>query len=322
MSVAAAGSAAELACPLCGGAGRHLMTMPIDAKTFRPTPHGNVHRCSACGFDYIAPRPTPAQTASFYDIGGYYTQGHDDTPRVGPPGFLSRLRSHIAWRCDRSQDPIDVISRRLAPGATILDIGCGDGSQLDLMAARGFRATGVERDTHSLALRSRGAQVVEGSAEALPPQLAHGSFDAALFKQVLEHLVDPVAALRNAAALLRPGGLLFVEVPNAHSAVARQSGLSWAHMDVPRHLNFFSVATLAAAVRAAGLAIDEVFFNEYCRYFSDEDIAADQRIHDQLGGAQPSRRNSSARAWALLLRTMFATPQAKYDCIGVVAKKK
>jgi len=309
-------------CPLCGGAGRHLMTMPIDAKTFRPTPYGRVHRCNRCGFDYIAPRPTPEQTASFYDIGGYYTQGHDDMPQLGPPSWLSRLRLHIAWRCDRSQEPIDVMARRLAPGATIVDIGCGDGSQLDLMAARGFRPIGVERDAQSLALRSRAAQVVEGSAEALPPQLVRGSFDAVLFRQVLEHLVDPVAALRNAAELLRPGGLLFVEVPNAHSAVSRQSGLSWVHMDVPRHLNFFSVDSLSAAVRAAGLALDEVFFNEYCRYFSDEGIVADQRIHDHLGGAQPSRRNSGARAWALLLRTMFAAPQVKYDCIGVVARKQ
>jgi SAM-dependent methyltransferase len=315
------GADPALACPLCGGAGRHLMTMPIDAKTFLPTPHGRVHRCSACGFDYIAPRPTPAQTASFYDIGGYYTQGHDDTPRVGPPSFLSRLRTHIAWRCDRSQEPIDVLSRRLPRGATIVDIGCGDGSQLALMVERGLRPTGVERDTQSLALRMRDVEVVEGSAEALPPQLVRGSFDAALYKQVLEHLVDPVAALRNAAELLRPGGLLIVEVPNAQSAVSRQSALSWFHMDVPRHLNFFSVASLGDAVRAAGLALDEVFFNQYCRCFSDEAIAADQRIHDHLDGAQPSRRNSSARAWALLLRTLFAGPQAKYDCIGVVARK-
>jgi 2-polyprenyl-3-methyl-5-hydroxy-6-metoxy-1,4-benzoquinol methylase len=315
------GADPALNCPLCGGPGRHVMTMPIDAMTFRPTPHGRVHRCSACAVDYIAPRPTPAQTASFYDIGGYYTQGHDDTPRVGAPSFLSRLRTHVAWRFDRSQEPIDVISRCLAREATIVDIGCGDGSQLDLMVQAGFRPTGVERDIQSLALRRRGTQVVEGSAEALPPQLARGSFDAALFKQVLEHLVDPVAALRNAAELLRPGGLLFIEVPNAQSAVSRQCGLSWFHMDVPRHLNFFSVTSLGAAVRAAGLALDEVFFNQYCRCFSDESIAADQRIHDHLGGAQPSRRNSSARAWALLLRTLLATPQTKYDCIGVVARK-
>jgi SAM-dependent methyltransferase len=310
-----------LTCPLCGGDGRHVRTMPIDAMTFRPTAHGRVHRCAACAFEYIAPRPTPEETAGFYDIGGYYTQGHDAAPRVGPPGFWSRLRVHLAWRFDRSEDPIDAITRRLPRGASIVDIGCGDGSQLRLMAQRGFRPTGVERDTKSIALQGAQAQVFEGSAEALPAPLPRGSFDAALFKQVLEHLVDPVAALRNAATLLKPGGLIFVEVPNNQSAVAQQSGLAWYHMDVPRHINFFTADTLAAAVRAAGLEVDELFFNEYVRCFSDNDIAQDQRIFDRLNGAQPARRNSPARAWALLLRTLFASPRIKYDCVGVIAKK-
>ena len=295
--------------------------MPVDAMTFKPTAHGRVHHCARCHFEYIAPRPTPEETAGFYDIGGYYTQAGYSTATGGTTSFLSRLRTHLAWRFDRSQDPIDVITRRLTQGAAIVDIGCGEGSALKLMAARGLRASGVERDTKSASLQGLSAQVFEGSAEALPAQLPRGSFDAVLFKQVLEHLVDPVDALQRAATLLKPGGLVFVEVPNNESAVAQQSGLAWQHMDVPRHVNFFTTDTLAAAVRAAGLAVDEVFYNEYCRYFSDTDIAIDQRIFDQLGGAQPARRNSSARAWGLLLRTFWARPQIKYDCIGVVAVK-
>ena len=73
-----------LACPLCGGEGRHRHTMPVDAKTFCPISHGRVHCCERCAFEYIAPRPSPEETASFYDIGGYYTQGQDNTPEVGP----------------------------------------------------------------------------------------------------------------------------------------------------------------------------------------------------------------------------------------------
>ena len=297
--------------------------MPVDAMTFKPTAHGRVHQCARCRFEYIAPRPTPEETAGFYDIVGYYTQaGFDSTAAIGQASFLSRLRTHLAWRFDRSQDPIDVIARRLPESATIVDIGCGDGSQLKLMTERGLRAVGVERDTKSAALQGLSAQVFEGSAESLPTQLPRSTFDAVLFKQVLEHLVDPVDALQRAATLLKPGGLVFLEVPNNESAVAQQSGLAWQHLDVPRHVNFFTTDTLSSAVRAAGLSVDEVFYNEYCRYFSDTDIAIDQRIFDHLGGAQPARRNSSARAWGLLLRTLRARPQIKYDCIGVVAVKQ
>ena len=296
--------------------------MPVDAKTFKPTAHGGVHRCDACAFEYIAPRPTPQQTASFYDIGGYYTQGGvDPSASVVARSFVSRLRDHLAWRVDRSDDLIDVITRRLPRGASIVDIGSGDGSQLALLAARGFRMTGVERDTKSVSLRGEHTQVFEGSAEALPEQLPRGSLDGVMFKQVLEHLVDPVAALRNAAQLLKPGGVMFVEVPNNESAIAQQSGLSWEHMDVPRHINFFTQGTLRATATAAGLTVEGSFFNEYCRYFADAYIAIEQRIFDHLGGAQPARRNSSARAWRLLLKTAGAPRRIKYDCVGVIAVK-
>jgi 2-polyprenyl-3-methyl-5-hydroxy-6-metoxy-1,4-benzoquinol methylase len=294
--------------------------MPVDAKTFKPTAHGHVHRCGACRFEYIAPRPTPQETASFYDIDGYYTQS-GYTERVMAQNFLSRLRNHLAWRVDRSDDLIDVITRRLPKGASIVDIGSGDGSQLALLSARGFRMTGIERDTKSVSLQGEHTQVFEGSAEALPDQLPRGSFDAVMFKQVLEHLVDPVGALSNAAQLLKPGGVVFVEVPNNQSAIAQQSGLSWEHMDVPRHINFFTQDTLQATATAAGLAVEGPFFNEYCRYFADGYIAVEQRIFDHLGGTGPALRHSAARSWRLLLKTAWAPPQLKYDCVGVVAVK-
>jgi 2-polyprenyl-3-methyl-5-hydroxy-6-metoxy-1,4-benzoquinol methylase len=309
-------------CPICSADGRHVRTMPVDAMTFKPTAHGRVHRCNACSFEYIAPRPTPQETAAFYDIDGYYTQGgFDHSASARSHDFLSRLRNHLAWRVDRSDDMIDVITRRLPRGAAIVDVGSGDGSQIALLSQRGFRMTGVERDVKSASLQGEPAQVFEGSAEALPEQLPRGGFDAVMFKQVLEHLVDPVAALRNAAQLLKPAGVMFVEVPNNESAIARQSGLSWQHMDVPRHINFFTQQTLQATATAAGLAVEGAFFNEYCRYFADGYVATEQRIHDHLGGAQPAVRNSAARSWALLLRTLAVPRRIKYDCVGVVAVK-
>lgn len=295
--------------------------MPVDAKTFQPTAFGRVHRCAECSFEYIAPRPTPQETARFYDIGGYYTQGHDPTPQVGPPSVLARARMHLAWRFDRSRHMVDVIAQRLPAGASIVDIGSGDGSQLVILSQRGYRMTGVERDTRSASLQGHAVPVLEGSAEALPPQLPRGSFDAVMFKQVLEHLVDPVAALRGAAELLRPGGAMFVEVPNNQCAIARRSGLAWEHMDVPRHLNFFDEASLRATATRAGLQVQASFFNEYCRYFDDAYIALEQRLFDHLGGAQPALRNSAARSWSLLLRTLAAPARIKYDCVGVIAIK-
>ena len=93
------------------------------------------------------------------------------------------------------------------------------------------------------------------------------------------------------------------------------------HMDAPRHLNFFDAQTLQATATRAGMQVERLFFNEYCRYFADGYIGTEQRIFDHLGGAQPAVRNSAARAWRLLLKTAWAPARIKYDCVGVVAVK-
>jgi SAM-dependent methyltransferase len=71
---------------------------------------------------------------------------------------------------------------------------------------------------------------------------------------VFEHLRDPAAAFRAVAGLLRPGGILILEVPNLRSIWAR-----WAlQEDVPRHLYFFTPRTLRAYGEAAGLELERV----------------------------------------------------------------
>src|SRR4051794_31188330 len=95
--LAAVGPAAPH-CPLCDGPVEHKATMPIDAKTFEPTSHGMLDECAACAMGFAPPRPPPAETASFYELGAYYTQGASHMVQVPPPGMFARLRSHLAWR--------------------------------------------------------------------------------------------------------------------------------------------------------------------------------------------------------------------------------
>ena len=98
----------------------------------------------------------------------------------------------------------------------VLDVGCGKGSFL-----RGFarlhpswRCVGVEpsREEADLARQGGGIQVVEGmfGSVALEP----GSFDLVAIMHVLEHVSRPVETLRELHRLLRPGGRVFIEVPN------------------------------------------------------------------------------------------------------------
>jgi SAM-dependent methyltransferase len=108
-------------------------------------------------------------------------------------------------------------------GARIADIGCGDGSLVRFMTREGARVTGVEPAEGQLA-RARAAETAgdedyrQGIAEGLP--FGDGSLDAAVFFNSLHHVPveGQVAALAEAARVVRPGGLVYVQEPLAAGA--------------------------------------------------------------------------------------------------------
>lgn len=94
-------------------------------------------------------------------------------------------------------------------GLRIADIGCGPGAFAAALVARGAQVTAIDSARAMLdavAARGLGCELVEADALALP--LADASHDAACLVQVLEYVDDPVAALREAARVVRPGGLV------------------------------------------------------------------------------------------------------------------
>ena len=100
----------------------------------------------------------------------------------------------------------------LAPqrGDLVADVGCGPGAFAAALVARGARVTAIDSAPAMLAaVAARGldhVELVEADAGSLP--LTDDSHDAACLVQVLEYVADPVAALREAARVVRPGGAL------------------------------------------------------------------------------------------------------------------
>ena len=118
-------------------------------------------------------------------------------------------------------DHLTQLAYRFCPKGSVVDLGCGDGLFSHLLALRGAHVTGI--DPEALAIdQARAAtarltypvgspQFIVGSGDSLP--VPADSVNLVTLLDVIEHLPNPVAALREAARVLAPGGSLLVTTP-------------------------------------------------------------------------------------------------------------
>ena len=133
-----------------------------------------------------------------------YTHGHHE----------SVLRSH-RWRT--AQNSAAYLLPHLTPGQSLLDVGCGPGSVTIDLAARVApgRVVGVDVsakvvDVARTAAADAGTDVTFDVADAYELPFPDGSFDVVHAHQVLQHVADPVRALREMRRVCRPGGVIAV----------------------------------------------------------------------------------------------------------------
>jgi SAM-dependent methyltransferase len=121
--------------------------------------------------------------------------------------FLDRLRTRIVFGS---------IRRNLPPGGglSILDIGCGFHARyLVNLQDRLGHGTGIDFRVSEECLKNPKLSFVLGEAEPALAGLPDQGFDVVLFISVLEHLWEPLAALTHCHRVLKPGGVLLVNVP-------------------------------------------------------------------------------------------------------------
>jgi SAM-dependent methyltransferase len=181
------------------------------------------------------------------------------------------------------------------PGPRVLDVGAGQGTFARRLAARGFEVVPVDDAPAAVAvLRERvSAAAVEADATQLP--FPDGSFDAAVLGEVLEHLDSDVAALREVARVLHPGGVVAVSVPRDRGGLGVSD--TWAG-----HRRRYTRAALLAACAQAGLEV------ERCSAWGFPLSAAYhrhiyERYLDSVGPAAPTGwKRIAARALGVVLQ--------------------
>jgi 2-polyprenyl-3-methyl-5-hydroxy-6-metoxy-1,4-benzoquinol methylase len=247
-----------------------------------------VVRCRTCGLMRTDPRPS-ARTIGFYyppDYGPYlYTQ-------VGAASEERDLRPR--WRRGLSrlvQAAVRVNAERLPamnPGR-MLEIGCASGAFLHRMAAAGWQAEGIEfSESAAAAARRLGYRVDTGQLEVAPDRPER--YGLVVGWMVLEHLHDPIPALKKLWSWTKPGGWLVVSVPNADCYEFALFRDAWFALQLPTHLYHFTPETLAKLLDRSGWRLEKIFYQRDLRnllgslsyVFSDRGIF--QRLARRFSG--------------------------------------
>jgi 2-polyprenyl-3-methyl-5-hydroxy-6-metoxy-1,4-benzoquinol methylase len=185
---------------------------------------------------------------------------------VGSPLQATGLRYAGRIDLNNSNHPHTMAILEVRPGSRVLDIGCAAGDVARILSQRGCSVWGVENDRVAAELaRAYCKGVVLGDIADLDLEetLAGTAFDVVLFLDVLEHLLDPAAALRKAAGVLAADGKVLASIPNvAHGAVRLQLlGGRFRYTDAGlldrTHVKFFDSAGVEELFKSTGYLIEE-----------------------------------------------------------------
>lgn len=175
----------------------------------------------------------------------------------------AHMTNHQAWRQDARYHEVT----RYYSGGVVADIGCGDGALLrryGICQAADYIGIDPGADLVRQMQEETGARGVVGTAEST--HLPRGSVDFVVCSESFEHLPDPGAAMREFCRILRPGGLILIQSPNA----TRMRNVN------PFHLACCCIGVLAPRILMRAVVIENTWLHAYTFHwdFTRQDIAS------------------------------------------------
>jgi SAM-dependent methyltransferase len=279
-----------------------------------------LYRCIECRSGYLDPRPTQATLHLAYQ--SYFTHAAEKDSQVEQRSPFHRIfaNGYRNWRYGTKTEPssrLGILLKALQPsrrskiaaemrqlprswpGASLLDLGCGDGQFLEWARSAGWRVLGVDPDPKAAAVaRSRGIDVHLGKIDELDP--AEHQFDMITLSHVIEHVHHPTVVIKACHRLLKPNGQIWIETPNLDSTGHDIFRAHWRGLEPPRHLVLFTRSSLQLALRQAGFSelCDQPFRPLCAELFAASEAIAegrDPQVKQPLSSSGRKRAKQSDR---------------------------
>lgn len=182
----------------------------------------------------------------------------ENRPKAGPIGW--RDRGLDGWMNGASGELTRGVP--VTPDHTVIDVGCGDGALIHFCARQGAEVIFIDRNAGALARTrakieaspARAFRAIESDCDPIP--LDDDSGDLVICTEVLEHVPDPRAFLRELIRVTRPGGQLLVTVPDSRSEQLVAATAPPQYFQEPNHIRVFEAGEFRRLVEEAGLEIE------------------------------------------------------------------
>lgn len=204
-----------------------------------------VYECDKCEVGFVWPQPLEELLRNFYNSSYWSRYMGSEAPLYYRPDVASQIFK-------RQGECFDRIMKKNRE-ACVLDIGAGDGTMLRILTDIGYKnACGIELDETNARRAREHLNVNVHACDFL--SFNKKGWDSITLWAVVEHLKEPVAYLRHARTLLKPGGLFILMTGDNASAQAWVQGTLDMWVYPPEHLFFFTRKSLQALFHKAGYA--------------------------------------------------------------------
>jgi 2-polyprenyl-3-methyl-5-hydroxy-6-metoxy-1,4-benzoquinol methylase len=231
-------------CPVCSNPATSRALTGTDFLFETTSKIFTLDACASCRCLFLNPMPSDSEIAGFYPPSYWWSPSR--------PGRLKKLES--VYRRIALRDHIAFISRSVKDrsGLELLDVGCGSGTLLSLLKDQGFRVRGVDfsAEASTIAKHENGVDVEVGSLEEV--DFPDRSFDVVTLFHVMEHVTNPRQVLREVSRILRPEGVVILQVPNIESWQFKIFGAKWYGLDIPRHVIDYSRNSMLRLLNDSG----------------------------------------------------------------------